>query len=365
MIKDSRYIFGAKATAVGLYKALIAGEQETEIDGFVVTDKTGNCEEILGRPVLSLDELSSTLSTEEKQNITIYVAVPELIHKEVSRLLTENGFLNMELINSRKEAAIMEAYYEREGIFTCVHTLQAKDDYTKLTVYAATFYKDKPLSRPPIFPEYVKKIFLGCSGARTAGVNITGQADFYDDMGDNISDKNPNRCEMTAHYWIWKNRLNTDDDYVGVCHYRRLLDLDDEDLKRIKVNDVDVVLPFPMMHYPNATIQHSWYIPEDDWIMMRRVLKELQPAYEERFEEVFNKPYFYNYNMLIAKKEVFANYCAWIYPILDRIEELSDPKGDDRQDRYTAYLSESLETLYFMANLNGLKIYHTGRMLFT
>ena len=98
---------------------------------------------------------------------------------------------------------------------------------------------------------------------------------------------------------------------------------------------------------------------------MRTVVEELQPEYGKCFDEVFNAPEFYNYNMLVAKKQVFADYCAWLYPILDRIEELSEPKGSERHDRYTAYLSESLETLYFMANLNDLKIYHTGRLLYT
>ena len=197
-------------------------------------------------------------------------------------------------------------------------------------------------------------------------MDIKGQADCYDNTGDNISALNPNRCEMTAHYWVWKNRLEgSTHNYVGICHYRRILDLSDEDLKKMVANDVDVVLPYPMIHYPNAAIQHTWYVPEKDWELTKRVVSELYPEYEKCFDEIFNAPEFYNYNMLVAKKEVFADYCAWLYPILDRIEELSEPKGTDRRDRYTAYLSESLETLYFMANLKNLKIYHTGRLLFT
>ena len=40
-----------------------------------------------------------------------------------------------------------------------------------------------------------------------------------DDTGDNISDKNPMYCEVTAQYWAWKNLKDVE--YIGLCHYRR------------------------------------------------------------------------------------------------------------------------------------------------
>ena len=384
------YIFGAKATAAGLYKALSVLEPETVIRAFLVSKPEENVPEIWGCPVRGLDAVADELSEDEKSVTPVYVAVPELVHDSVREVLESYGFRNLILLDSRMEADLMGRYCEAVGRFRSVHSLKTMpesrgDDVgkiglevPKITVYAASFYKDKPLTNPPVFPDYVKKLYLGCEGAVQAGIDISqlagegqdgtgasGGIFFCDNTGDNISGKNPNRCEMTAHYWVWKNRLDTDDEYVGICHYRRMLDLSEEDLRKIQANDVDVVLPYPMLHYPSARIQHTWYVPEKDWELMRRVVAELYPAYGERFEEIFDAPEFYNYNMLLAKKSVFAEYCDWLYPILDRIEELSEPRGCDRHDRYTAYMSESLETLYFMANLNRLKIYHTGRLLYT
>lgn len=42
-----------------------------------------------------------------------------------------------------------------------------------------------------------------------------------DNTGDNISEKNPYYCELTAQYWAWKNLHDVE--YVGFCHYRRFL----------------------------------------------------------------------------------------------------------------------------------------------
>ena len=361
------YIFGAKATAAGLFKALSVLRPEKKIKAFLVSKQEGNATEIWGCPVRMLTEVAGSMTEKERTETEVYVAVPELVHTEVRTLLEEHGFRNLTMLDSRLEAELMGQYFDREGRFGSVHSMELPDEngtVPKLTMYAASFYKDRPLLNPPEMPPYVKKLYLGCTVAKTAGVDIAGQADFYDDTGDNISLRNPVRCEMTAHYWVWKNRLDTEDDYVGICHYRRLLDLSDEDLKKVTQNDVDVVLPYPMLHYPNAGIQHTWYVPEKDWDLMRQVVNELQPSYEERFDEVFDAAPFYNYNMMLAKKKVFADYCAWLYPILDRIEELSEPKGCERHDRYTAYMSESLTTLYFMTNLNHLKICHTGRILY-
>ena len=96
---------------------------------------------------------------------------------------------------------------------------------------------------------------------------------------------------------------------------------------------------------------------------MVQALKEVSPEYYEHFEEVFQGQYFYNYNMLIAKEQVFKDYCNWLFPILERTEELSVPRGSERADRYIGYMGENLTTLYFMVNKDKLTIAHTGRKM--
>ena len=64
--------------------------------------------------------------------------------------------------------------------------------------------------------------------------------------------------------------------------------------------------------------------------------------------------------MVLAKKDVLEEYCNWLFPVLERVEELSSPKGEERADRYIGYIGETLTTLYFMYHKDKLNIKHTG-----
>ena len=67
-----------------------------------------------------------------------------------------------------------------------------------------------------------------------------------------------------------------------------------------------------------------------------------------------------NYNMILAKRNVLKEYCQWLFPILERTEQLCSPGGGKRADRYIGYMGESLCTLYFMVNRDRLMITHAG-----
>lgn len=238
----------------------------------------------------------------------------------------------------------------------------------KIQVYMAKFHKDTPLKNQRDLPEWVIPIQVGAASTekRIAGI--------LDCDGDNISLKNANYSELTALYWIWKSCLENNgltgtkdriQTYYGLFHYRRLLDISDQDVKQMIEHDVDVILPYPTIHEPDIREHHERYIKESDWNAALQALKELEPEYYKSYDDIFSQQYLYNYNILVAKAAVLERYCQWLFPILERVEELSEPKGSGRADRYIGYIGENLLTLYFMRHSRDLKIACTGRIMLT
>lgn len=235
-----------------------------------------------------------------------------------------------------------------------------------MRVFVAGSHKDKPLKTDIILPDYTFPVQAGTDDSDRI------IADLCDNEGDNISHKNGNYSELTVLYWMWKNKLcsggqddNTDGMYYGLAQYRRMLRFTDDDLLRLTDNDVDAVLPYPMPYEPDINAHHERYLKEVDWNALLTALAEVQPEYAEYFPQVLEQRYLYNYNVILAKKRVLKNYCEWLFPILEKSEELSDPKGSDRSDRYIGYMGETLETLYFIRNADRLNIVHTECKLYT
>ncbi len=229
----------------------------------------------------------------------------------------------------------------------------------KIQMYMAKFYKDKPLKSEYRIPEWMIPIQVGSALCEER------VADLLDCEGENISAKNVNYSELTALYWIWKNRLTRGETgdkevYYGLSHYRRMLELSEDDLSRLIDNNVDAVLPYPMPYEPDIEEHHKRYLADVDWKALCRAIEELQPEYAGTFGQILKQQYFYNYNIILARKSVLEEYCSWLFPILERVEQLSTPKGWERQDRYIGYMGETLETLYFMHNRNRLNITHAG-----
>lgn len=356
-------IFGAKALALSMEVAIKELYPEYTPICFLVSSLQNNPTILAGLPVLELLEFSAKFPPDKRDDICILICTPEDIHPEITALLEQYEFRNYICMNSKREAHLMEQYYIKKGNFKSLDTLKLGSIPAKIQVYSAKFYKDKKLHHIYQQPDWLKYIQVGAELAPFQCSELT------DNTEDNISKKNANYCELTALYWIWKNQLlcetKNHKEYYGLFHYRRILDITYDDLTRIKENNVDVILQFPTMHEPDIREHYARYVKEDDWNAMLRALEELQPGYASAFDEIFSQPYFYNYNLIIAKRQILIEYCAWLFPILERTEELSIPKGWERADRYIGYLGENLMTLYFLYHRKDLKIYHTGRLMLT
>ena len=356
-------IYGARSLALGVATAMQTLYPEYPLKGFLVTSLQNNPTSLMGLPVWELQEAVAALKIQENMDYHILVAAPDDAHLEISKTLEKFNCHNYTSLTSETREFLMEKYYERSGKFHFLRELIRGAEKCTLNIFMAQFYRDRKLKTQYERPEWVYPLQVGKA---LTDIRIT---ELTDDSGENISAKNPNYCELTALYWIWKNRLvhtkHEVSEYYGLCHYRRVLDITEDDLYRLGTAEADVILPFPTVHEPNILEHYSRYVSESDWSAMERALEELNPGYAQALSEIFEQKYFYNYNILIAKKQVLADYCAWLFPILFRAEELSIPKGCQRADRYIGYLGENLLTLYFMFHQKDLKIVHTGCFMLT
>ncbi len=353
-------IFGAQGYALGVYEALKSLYPKRVIPCFIVS-KIGNNASILGGvPVREIALVSDEMTQEEKQSLEMIIATPENVQPEIEEILENYGFRHYSRLDSERWGELMKLFHIKLDRFLPLSALPVGYNTPFIRIYMAKSHKDRPLRNVPVLPDYIYPVQVG---AANTDIKI---ADYADNRGDSISEKNVNYSELTGLYWMWKNRLcangiqeGDEGQYFGLAQYRRMLVFSDDDLLRLKSNDVDVVLPYPMPYEPNIHAHHERYLKDVDWNALLEALRELQPEYADAFEDVLNQRYLYNYNVILAKKSVLRDYCEWLFPILQRVEELSEPKGFDRADRYIGYMGETLETLYFMKNADKLNIVHT------
>lgn len=359
-------IYGAQGYAFSTYEAIKTLYPKRKITCFLVTHMAENASALDGIPVREIAAFAEDVSLEEKANTLILIATPEQLHPEIEEILENYGFCYYSRLIFKRWSELMALFHAKKGRFLPLAALPVGCHMPFARIYMAKSHADKPLSHMRSLPGYIFPIQVGTGGC---SVRI---ADIADNNGQNISEKNGNYCELTALYWIWKSKLETEGtadgkarQYYGLCQYRRVFDFMEDDLLRLVDNDVDVILPYPLLYEPNIHAHHERYIKDVDWKALLQAVGELQPEYAQVFEDVLQQQYLYNYNVILSKKSVLRDYCSWLFPILERTEELSVPKGNERRDRYIGYIGETLETLYFMVNSDKLNIVHVGCRILT
>ncbi|MFT8592314.1 MAG: DUF4422 domain-containing protein [Bifidobacterium sp.] len=235
-------------------------------------------------------------------------------------------------------------------------------------IYIAT---QQELSFKPA--DIYKPIQVGAEGHEPIGY-------LRDDTEDNISSKNPHYCELTAQYWMWKNAL---EDVIGLCHYRRYFFTNSFSANAsniMKNDDIDEALSQAQMviakprqfKYTNAEV-FSHYHHIGDLLTCRQVLAEKCPIFLDAFDNMLMKKELSCFNMLITRKEVFAEYSSWLFSILAEVEERTDIRRYDKHNaRLYGFLSERLMNVWIDTEMIKIEYkpvflldekYHLPRMI--
>ena len=188
-----------------------------------------------------------------------------------------------------------------------------------------------------------------------------------DDTGDNISEKNPYFCELTALYWGWKN---VQVDYIGLAHYRRhfscrkgqwkySLILTKEEAESYLAK-ADVVLPKKRKYYIESLSSHYKHTHDVEHLeLAREIMRRQCPEYVSEFDRTMNHTGAHMFNMMIMRRDILDQYCSWLFPILFDLENEIDVSRMSTFDaRLFGRVSELLLDVWL--DHNHIKYVETG-----
>ncbi|MGN1119124.1 MAG: DUF4422 domain-containing protein [Oscillospiraceae bacterium] len=223
------------------------------------------------------------------------------------------------------------------------------------------------------------RIFMCChKGFRTlpplcvpircgSALNPAGEGEIPDCCGENISDKNREYCELTAHYYAWKN---VSADYYGFCHYRRFLGLGGtkrpyaargvlsekecaeffgtEEQWRELIEAHELVVPRSedmglsvREHYCTSAFHY-----EEDLAIFLEGIEHRAPVLAEFAQEYLSQNRQYFCNMFIMDRAHFLEYCEMLFAVLEYFDERKTLHGDFQSDRADGYLGELFTGIY-------------------
>lgn len=404
-------IYGAGLNAQEYARFLARQGRAGDILCFAVTRCDGLSETLCGKPLLSIEE-----AVKRYPKACIYVVLQEKYHGEVKETLRGLGREAEKYIGLRAMTRLLgdEALQELSDAFPAVSVERKPKDYSMIYLYPKEapwkiyeFYpmtqvplseedlrnlkravekeqdelfgsypdepnlrkssrgepslflamafsgKDALLSEKRSLPAYLHPVRAGAAsfrGPREEGV-------FYDDAGENISEKNALYSELTVTYWLWKNMPK--EEYLGICHYRRHFLLAEGLLEAMKVKAVDLILPRPRLTFPDVKgflTSSASSMEMGDYRRTLDILRGQNPKTAELANGIGEGQLHFPNNMLIARRDVFEEYCRWMFGILEKIEARCREDGNGCPPRSMGYLGELLTTVYVAMNRGRWKV---------
>lgn len=189
--------------------------------------------------------------------------------------------------------------------------------------------------------------------------------DIKDNNGENISNKNPNYCELTGVYWIWKNEQPN---IIGISHYRRFFSrkslsggskffLSKENIDQIMRNK-RIILPKARYYQTNIISVINRAPNMNDLKEMSKAIQACYPEYMKDYVWFLKQNKAHLYNMFVMRWKDFNDYCEWLFEILSYIEERHDMSAetDNYRLRLYGFLSERLLSVWVHHNIKNTEI---------
>lgn len=221
-----------------------------------------------------------------------------------------------------------------------------------------------------------------------------------DSQGTSISERNKEFCELTAIYWAWKNDLESE--WIGLMHYRRYLafapvrvrvdihgcanfdTLDDASAFQTGLDAEAVQRHLEFNPKLKAILPTRWsvkqggfdslkehytksdYHYEKDLATVRDVICEKYPNFSSAFDKVMAGDSGYFTNVFVLRRDLYNNYCEWLFDILFEVERRTDLTNySTPAKRVFGYLAERLFNVYLETiNLNGDEKFELTRTFF-
>lgn len=218
-----------------------------------------------------------------------------------------------------------------------------------------------------------------------------------DDQGDNIHAKNPNFCELTAQYWVWKNALPEigQSDLVGFCHYRRFFWPSGREQRsaishseiypaqlaalatQLQQSDADIALPSPLHFKPLSALQRLRYIHKVskplywgkptvyaryDFAHDGSALMDAAELLDEPLKSLFKEHIatstcLHPFNMYFGPADTLSEYFGILFPWMFRCEKAIPVNQSDKyQRRLFGFIAERFASFYFSIMMKHLEV---------
>lgn len=235
-----------------------------------------------------------------------------------------------------------------------------------------------------IVPVYSTKVFHPIFTGEVNTKLVTEA--LQDSTGTNIFEKSGEYGELSAYYWVWKNFImdsrsgilarQHQADYVGFCQFYHFMDFN---------NDSKVFAPFNLVYLDEFTELFQNYTEEnvldfaqgydavvpakiplntslyeqylsnhkkEDLDLATDVIRELYPDYAAAVDAAMAANFMFPLGNFIMKKEVYNEFCEWLFNILGELEKRIDWNnyGGYRDIVSSTFASERLFNIWLHHN---------------